>query len=246
MDITLIGIDCAVNPRKVGLALAVSSGSKTHLLRAEVGTHNSPVAQAVASWIPADGSVLLALDAPLGWPAPLAGKLHSHQAGDPVEEDPNIFFRRNTDRVVKEKIGKQSLDVGADRIARTAHAALSLLEELRRLTGLPVPLAWSHRPESPLCAIEVYPAATLVAHKLPSSGYKAKEDASGIRKIIVSSLHTKIDLQGLAPELIANADVLDAVVCILAALDFLSGEVIAPTEPDLARKEGWIWVRPRL
>ena len=43
--------------------------------------------------------------------------------------------------VVRDRIGKQSLDVGADRIARTAHAALQLLHELRGRLGKPIPLA---------------------------------------------------------------------------------------------------------
>jgi len=243
MQTTIIGIDCAVSPKKVGLALAVSKGSRTILQRAEAGTRRSSIAQTVAGWIPASGNVLLALDAPLGWPAPLTEKLQSHRAGRPIDEEPNALFRRMTDRVVKERVGKQSLDVGADRIARTAHAALRFLEELRRLAKLPVPLAWSGKLVARLSAIEVYPAATLKAHGLPSSGYKGTEDAAGTRETIVSGLRRKIDLQSLAPGLMENADVLDAAVCILAALDFLEGDVIAPDDPALAGKEGWIWVR---
>ena len=42
-----------------------------------------------------------------------------------------------------------------------------------------------------------------------------------------------------------NADVLDAVVCVLAGVDFVTGQATGPG-PDIlemAKKEGWIWVR---
>jgi hypothetical protein len=44
--------------------------------------------------------------------------------------------------------------------------------------------------------------------------------------------------------MIENADVLDAVVCLLAAADFLSGRAFPPTHPEQSQQEGWIWLRP--
>jgi hypothetical protein len=41
----------------------------------------------------------------------------------------------------------------------------------------------------------------------------------------------------------ASADVLDAVVCMLAARDFLVGEAMPPVDRNLAEIEGWIWTR---
>jgi hypothetical protein len=38
---------------------------------------------------------------------------------------------------------------------------------------------------------------------------------------------------------------LDAVLCVCAGLDFLSGEAVAPDDLSLAKREGWIWVRTR-
>ncbi len=44
-----------------------------------------------------------------------------------------------------------------------------------------------------------------------------------------------------------SADVLDAVVCLVAARDFLRGEAMQPTDRNLAEIEGWIWTRdPKL
>jgi len=44
-----------------------------------------------------------------------------------------------TDDEIFARLEKRPLDVGADRIARTVHAALALLEELGRLPGQPIP-----------------------------------------------------------------------------------------------------------
>lgn len=44
---------------------------------------------------------------------------------------------------------------------------------------------------------------------------------------------------------LANADVLDAILCMVAARDFLAGECAPPDEThfDQIKREGWIWVR---
>lgn len=51
---------------------------------------------------------------------------------------------------------------------------------------------------------------------------------------------------GVEPSLFnSRSHTRDAVICALAAVDFLEGRVMAPTECqlELARQEGWIWVR---
>jgi hypothetical protein len=177
--------------------------------------------------------------------------LRAHRAGQPVSvKDRDALFRRKTDRVVIKEIGKRPLDVGADRIARTAHAALALLERLREITGQPIPLAWTHSLQGGLHAIEVYPAATLKVYELPSSRYKAKNQGEK-RKEILCSLEKNhlMKFDADTGPMIANADTLDAVICLLAAADFLCDPdaLIQPPDESLAQKEGWIWVRrPRL
>jgi hypothetical protein len=36
---------------------------------------------------------------------------------------------------------------------------------------------------------------------------------------------------------------LDAVLCVAAGIDFLAGAALGPDDPEVARREGWIWVR---
>jgi hypothetical protein len=242
MRVTLIGIDCATDPSKVGLALGEFRDGKTRLMGAQLGGRDPSIVQTVAGWIRGREPVLLALDAPLGWPAPLGAALVQHVAGEPLRGEPNALFRRDTDRVVKAKIGRLPLDVGADRIARTAHAALALLAALRAVTGQPIPLAWQAEPDVPVSAIEVYPAGTLQAHGLPASGYK-EADRRPVRTAIIDAMAGRLHLPADTAVLAEQADVLDAALCILAAHDFLCDDVIKPSDPARARKEGWIWVR---
>jgi hypothetical protein len=68
----------------------------------------------------------------LGDPAP---------SGSDGELTADRLFRRETDAVVRRLVARQTLDVGADRIARTAFRALQVLSTLRRTTGRSLPTA---------------------------------------------------------------------------------------------------------
>ena len=140
--------------------------------------------------------------------------------------------------------GRRPFEVGANLIARTARAALALLQELRELTGESIPLAWIPQLDR-LAAIEVYPAATLAARGFPHTGYKPHGQQAR-REEIVTALTAVMELPGNITTMIGNADALDAAVCALAGWDFLTGGAHSPSHDDevLAQNEGWIWVRP--
>jgi predicted RNase H-like nuclease len=245
MRATIVGIDCAVDYRNIGLALGSMEQPQPRIVKVEAGSRvqsDAELVELIARWIPESGPILISLDAPLGWPTKLGEVLPHHSAGRPINECPNKIFRRLTDCVVKEKIGRQPLDIGADRIARTAHAALALLQRLREITGQAIPLAWNPAIRDGLSVIEVYPAATLTVHGIQASSYKRKNQEEE-RKEIVGRLGKYLALPSDTSLVVSNADVLDAVVCILAAADFLLGKAIQPTDRRLAEKEGWIWVR---
>ena len=239
----LVGIDCATEKAKLGLAFGeLSNGSLViHEARKLAGDENAT--EVIGDWIKPGSPALLAIDAPLGWLAALGDSLAAHASGQVIEQDKNHLFRRETDRYIKKVLGKQPLDVGADRIARTAHAALSILEELRKHTGQVIPLAWEGGPGPGISAIEVYPAGTLTACGLRATGYKKRENAAERREII-SGLSRLASLECDISMLEADDDILDAAVCVLAGADFLAGRSMPPQDIALARKEGWIWVRP--
>lgn len=248
MKITIIGVDCATQPERTGLARAEwDSGWRSELIGLAC-TKTTHVAERIAAWMPPHGPALLALDAPLGWPASFKQILKAHQAGDALPEpDINRFFRRATDRFVQRTLGKKPLDVGAERIARTAYRALNLLEALRQLTNQAIPLAWSPDLPGGISAIEVYPAGTLKACGITRLPYKKKSQAQARRKIL-ERLAEFLPAIAQPALLESNADVLDAAICVLAAADFLQGAVYQPDEAGgpglpLAQNEGWIWAR---
>jgi hypothetical protein len=186
------------------------------------------------------------LDSPLGWPSALGRNLAGHEAGRPISDDSDTLFRRLTDKAIREKLGKTPLEVGADRIARTARAALSLIGGLEELLGRNIPLAWSPEIAGSVQAIEVYPAGTLRAYEL--LGYVEMAGVAGDKKVLLleslgRSGHLVFD--GDSKKSISNEHALDSVLCSVAGADFLEGRSLFPPhgQEHVARKEGWIWVR---
>ena len=237
----LIGVDCATDESKVGLACAAYRSGAVELIDVSKGAMNDSCLSTLSGWLVGMRRATIAFDAPLGWPIDLAASLASHRAGELIAVEPNRMFRRETDRFVQRTIKKTPLDVGADRIARTAHAALTFLDQLRAQTQLDIPLAWSNATEG-VTAIEVYPAATLKGHGFRSRGYKKPAQVVE-RDEIITSLATEMDLRQHSSALRTNPDVLDAVVCVLSARDFLNGQCARPVDQELASREGWIWVK---
>ena len=238
----IIGVDCATDPKKVGLALCTLTGRRPRIQEVTTGKTWPAIDEQVASWTTTP--TLFAIDAPLGWPARLGESLHAHNAGDALHHLPNAIFRRATDDAVAERLGKRPLDVGSDRIARTAHAALSFLARLRKQLDAPIRLAWEPAPIETHAAIEVYPAGTLATRNLPCSGYKGSgEPAASLRRELTTEIEKQVLLDAHAKEQMVHTDhALDAVLCVCAGLDFLTGDAVPPQDLSLAKREGWIWV----
>jgi predicted RNase H-like nuclease len=242
MSTCIIGIDCATDPKRVGLARGRVTADGLMVDRLGKVSKWESVADRVVDWIADENRVLLAMDAPLGWPAALGNALAVHNAGDFLPVAPNQLFRRDTDRFTHRQIGKLPLDVGADRIARTAHAALTLLHEISERRQCAIPLAWVPEFPGPLAAIEVYPAAVLKTSGMVFQGYKGSSQTAQ-RAGIATLLPRQMTFATDTAILLSDDDVLDAAICVLAGYHFLQGLCIPPTDPDLARWEGWIWFR---
>ncbi len=245
--IHVVGIDCAVDPKRVGVAAATFTGKGLRDLELVAPRDTAEILDWVASRAHEAQSVLLALDSPLGWPAPLGRTLNSHRAGRPVEPEADELFRRLTDRLVRQRIGKQPLEVGADRIARTAVAALGLLAGLGHSMGAEIRLAWNPRQLPRASAIETYPAAWLLSRGLPANRYKdAGQEAVDRREEIAWNISPQFEAgveSTVRSQLIHSSHLLDAVICVLCGEDFLRGRCLQPraSERETAFKEGWIW-----
>jgi predicted RNase H-like nuclease len=242
MASVIIGIDVATDPKKRYISFATFNEHKVSLDWVADGNDQPKLVADISQALKRNEKVLLALDAPLGWPAPLGQALTSHSAGNSLNHPPNDMFRRSTDRFIKEKINKQSLDVGADRIARTAHAALSFINEISKSIKAQIPLAWDISIET-ISAIEVYPAATLIVHGMIDRGYKGRDGEMARDAILSKLLETIVVSTDQRKLLLSNDNALDSVICVLAGQDFLHGSCYAPVDLALAKKEGWIWVK---
>lgn len=245
----LIGLDAASQRTKFGYALGVydsANGALDVSAAGLLGDADDPLTAHITPFIRNAEQPLLAVDAPLGWPDGLRNLIGKHRAGvaPAADASKDASFRRHTDVEIRRI--KVPLEVGADKIARASFEALRVLGELRELTGLALPLAWTPN-YSGAAAIEVYPGATLVARQLACGPYK-KKDQRPTRERMIRSMVTQSLLSPL-PDSVALAaanddDVLDAIVCLVAARDFLLGLCDAP-EPrqlDRVKRESWIWV----
>lgn len=243
MGMIIIGVDCATEQKKIGLACSSVIKGKMIIAEVAVGSRIMPAAEMIQKWLQKGQPALLALDAPLGWPIALGQELCGHFAGMPLEPAPDYFFSRETDRSVQNRIGKRPLEVGANLIARTAHSALKLLQDLRMKTGLQIPLAWDTGEIRQTCAIEVYPAATLVALGIKPGDYK-KKDAQDKRAELMNQLQKHLQIPSSQRKLLEESDdAIDAVICVLSGYDFMLGKCQSPCDMKTAQKEGWIWVR---
>jgi len=248
----IVGIDCAAQEKNVGLAAARFDGTTVRFM--DVRPDGRSVCDRILAllhghWQAGPRTALLALDAPLGWPRAMGDELGHHAAGRPIRTRPNDLFRRLTDHVTRAAISKVPMDVGADRIARAAHAALRLIGDLEAGLGRRVRLAWSPAVGPGVRAIEVYPGGFLKANAVVASGYKAN-GAQDLRRAMLESLRGFYPFEepdGL--DCTAGQHGFDAALCVLSATDFLQGHSMAPGPRQRARamKEGWIWTRgPRL
>jgi hypothetical protein len=245
VNVRVIGIDCATQDSKVGLAFGCATDRVLRIDEVHVCSPEGPARRRVANWMSDDSApTLLGIDAPLGWPVALGPALQNHRAGAPIGIEANKLFRRETDRFIQSSLGVTPLDVGADRIARTAHAAIRLVAQISQDLHRPLPLAWGTPLVHPASIIEVYPAATLRSYGLPHRQYKSREDTAVRERILRGVAELAILPQDMG-SMLRSADALDAAICMLATFDFVRGLAIPPKDFDLAQVEGWIWARAR-
>lgn len=238
----LIGLDAASNLTKFGYAIGYYELGRVRIKQAglvEAPGQGNALESIVAPALRETNNALIAIDAPLGWPSALTYELGNHLAGEAFSSGKDAMFHREADRFVHDLIKKKPLEVGADKIARAAHSGLAALQRLRDLSGKAIPLVWGNT-HSGLAAIEVYPAGTLKVRKLPYSGYKKPEERQ-VRNEIVRGLAAEID--GIHKYIDGSADIFDACICLIAGKDYLEGLALPPKNLNLAKREGWIWIR---
>ena len=102
----IIGIDFATREAGRGMVLALKETRGVRLAR--IWNRRDPFLDILATWIDeAREATLIAVDAPLGWPAALAAALESHRAGGAIKTPADCMARRRTDDFVHQAIGKK-------------------------------------------------------------------------------------------------------------------------------------------
>lgn len=177
-------------------------------------------------------SDVIGVDAPFGWPEDFVSAVANWTADAWSPGVRDRFQFRETDRAVRERIGRWPLSVSTDRIALPAMRAMALLHR----HGV------SDRSGNGQF-FEVYPAASLYAWKLRCRGYKRIDaECAGLRSDILSELRASLPWLEVPENYIDSSDSLDALVASLTARAAAQGLTIRPTSAQAAaaRTEGWI------
>jgi len=116
MATTIIGIDRAAQDKHTKLALGHFDGHQCNILKVVHGNSVDTVAATISEWIIENQPNLIAMDAPLGWPAAISGCLHSYKAGEHVAIESDMLFSRIIGKIAREKTGNMPLEIGADNV----------------------------------------------------------------------------------------------------------------------------------
>ncbi len=234
---TSVGIDLAASPLNTAIvAVGWEAGyAAVHTV------HVNAVDDLVLHWMHHQNASI-GIDCPFGWPVAFVELVANHTAGilrmpsDLPDGWRRDYVLRDTDRHIHASYGLTPLSVAADRIA---HVAIKLAALMGRLgPHIRAPLDGSGS------LAEVYPAAALKVWGLPHRGYKGPSNR-GPRDVVVDRLKKAapwLEL-GSHERVLRDSDhVLDALVCALVARAKQLGRTELPTDPALARAEGWIHV----
>jgi hypothetical protein len=100
-EVTIIGLDWATQESKRGVAVARLDGGAVRDVRVvRCGRQAAALTGALEVIENSAAPVLLAIDAPLGWPAALGDSLREHRAGNAIAVPPHEMFSQATDRFV--------------------------------------------------------------------------------------------------------------------------------------------------
>jgi predicted nuclease with RNAse H fold len=233
-QVRVAGIDWAAKPKDRAL-VCLSHGDRFQIEGVESPLSDERVKGICTSL---DYRVI-AVDTPFGWPVRFSEFVASWSPTEecqvPVPKDED-FRLRLTDRIVHQDTGKSPLSVSSDKIGRTAHEWVKVLQEGNLQSRVKAGLDRSQQGEPAI--IEVYPAAAravLAAHGQgwpPSLAYLFEEFSNKVGDDKRSH----------------KTDALIAAITALIYLGKVRGwSVEWPTgdREEAARREGWIFFPTR-
>lgn len=283
--IRVIGIDAAVQLKNTGVTIADYDTSKNTLEICKVGTLDniqpdeqesestkSEVLGIIDAIKKASDKVVLAIDAPLGYPQLFAEGMKDHIAGEGLRKKGKLvdkneidnLFRRYTDKFIYDKLQKLPLEVTADRIGRTAFATLQRLAKIQaegKFESWEVKTTDSEIKED-VSVIEVYPAGTCQAifnenilkeykkgKSFDEKGQitdKGKTRSKILKKLLEpeeQNIYSKpINYDKFETHFLDKDDVLDSFICVLAGIDFIKKRVYLPKKEDKEQVKKEGWI----
>lgn len=265
--IIVYGIDMAVDAKKRGAVRAYFTDGILHESEVITNPTDEFLQQRIVNDLKSH-KVLIAIDAPLGWP--IKFKVQEHSAGnffevDSLDDPKSFFFQRETERHIK-KVTEGSngkinpLEVTSSFIAGTTYSSLYLIDKINATYCKTVNESKMgcermvfdrkeyDKPNFNLGVIEVYPSMTLSVLCLPHDDYKWKKKSEIPPEKAKRQNKIKNFISGevkVGVKKLVNDDVIDAFICLITARSFLNDEVVKPEDlkisPDVYRKEGWIF-----
>ncbi|MGJ9371642.1 DUF429 domain-containing protein [Nesterenkonia sp. CF4.4] len=230
------GVDLAAENKGTALAIIEWTEQRARLEQLTLNVDDVQITDAAAA------VAKIGIDCAFGWPDEFVAFVADHSdLARPHAPDGRMEWRRTlayreTDRRVREKIGRWPLSVSTDRIGLTAMRCAGLLGRLTA-SGLLV-----DRSGRDGVVVEVYPGATLRLWEWEVRGYRSDPE---VRRALVEQMSHEapwLDLGDHAQLMVASTDAFDAVVAALAARVAAVGRYDPPAPEHQARaeREGWI------
>ncbi|MCH8562353.1 DUF429 domain-containing protein [Nesterenkonia sp. YGD6] len=230
------GVDLAAENKGTALALIAWTPERARLEQLTLNVDDAEITDAAA------GVAKIGIDCAFGWPDEFVAFIADHaNLAQPQVPDGRMAWRRTlafreTDRHVREKIGRWPLSVSTDRIGLTAMRCAGLLGRLAA-SGLVV-----DRSGRDGVVVEVYPGATLRLWQWEIRGYRTDPK---VRRSLVRRMQRDapwFDLGEHAELMVESTDAFDAVVAALAARAAAVGRYEPPPSKhqERAEREGWI------
>lgn len=230
------GVDLAAENKGTALAVIEWTDREARLEQLTLDVDDDRITEAAA------GVAKIGIDCAFGWPDEFVAFVADHSdlsrahTPDGRMEWRRTLAYRETDRQVRETLGRWPLSVSTDRIGLTAMRCAGLLGRLTA-SGLLV-----DRSGRDGVVVEVYPGATLRLWEWEIRGYRSDPEVRG-RLVAQMQRDTPwLDLGAHTELMVTSTDAFDAVVAALAARAAALGRYEPPPPEHQARaeREGWI------
>lgn len=230
------GVDLAAESKRTAIAVIEWTAESAQLEGLNLNVDDAEIT------LVADEVTKIGIDCALGWPDDFVTFVMNHaNLSTPQTPDGGMDWRRTlafreTDRNVREKIGRWPLSVSTDRLGLTAMRCAGLLGRLTA-SGHIVDRSGHHG-----VVAEVYPGATLRMWNWDIKGYRTAPD---VRRSLAQRMNREAPWLHFGPHLelmIESTDAFDAVISSLAARAAAVGQYhLPPAEHQAqAEREGWI------